>query len=370
MQVPLIDLAGSAFERGQRHGTQARGRIGRSLATYARLFAWCGLSWREARARAAAFRDPIGQLDAALLQEIEGIARGCGEPVDSILALNARTELLPPTYPGEAHPGREAALARNALDAGECTAVAVLPAAGRGALLAQNWDWLGSQREALVLLRVAAGDGPGLLTLAEAGMLAKIGLNDRGLGVCLNILRSVDDGRAPGVPVHVLLRALLGRADVAAALDCARACRFAASSNVLCADAAGGCASLELAPAGVHVVPAQGGSLCHTNHFLAPGTSALQAPLSPALSTIPRLACAQAHVQAAGGSPDLAAVQALLRDESGGLLAVCRRPDPALPAELRIETVAAVVMELAHGRMHLAADVPSQVPFVPVALHG
>ena len=70
-------------------------------------------------------------------------------PSSEILALNARTELLP------------AQRSLTGADAGECTAIAVSPAASATGetLLAQNWDWVGSQREALILLRVREGSG-------------------------------------------------------------------------------------------------------------------------------------------------------------------------------------------------------------------
>jgi isopenicillin-N N-acyltransferase-like protein len=106
----------------------------------------------------------------------------------------------------------------------------------------------------LILLRLPEGDGPGFLTLTEAGMLAKIGMNTLGFGICLNILRSVGDGKQAGVPVHVLLRALLGCRSVGDAISLAGKLSFAASSNVLCADVRGDAASLELSPLGVRVV--------------------------------------------------------------------------------------------------------------------
>ena len=267
---PVIEVNGSAFERGRQHGTQARARVERSIATYARLFAYCGMDWREAQARAAPFRDVIGAFDATLLEEIEGIAAGAGRHLGEILALNARTEILPPGYPGDPAPQSKALAERNrgagVPDWGECTALAVPRSASAtgGTLLAQNWDWLGQQRDALILLRASEDDGTEVLTLTEAGMLAKIGLNSHGFGVCLNILRSTDDGTRPGVPVHVLLRALLRRRGVADAIEFAGKLSFGASSNVHCADVSGDCAGLECSPRGLYVVRGQGTPRCAT----------------------------------------------------------------------------------------------------------
>ena len=371
---PLIEISGAAHGRGRQHGAQAKVRIERSIATYARLFAYCGIDWQGAQRLGAAYRTVIGDLDPALLAEIEGIAAGSGRKVDEILALNARTEILPPSYPGEPHPDRgsiaAANLKRGVPDWGECTAVAVKPAQSTtgATLLAQNWDWLGAQRAALVLLRVRDAGGASCLTLTEAGMLAKIGLNRRGFGVCLNILRSADDGSRSGVPVHVLLRALLACDSVADAIAFAAKLSFGASSNVLCADASGDTAALEFSPRGLEVVRGADAALCHTNHFLAPAAAKHQASLAPSLSTVPRLARITALTGAHQGKFSALDLQRMLRDESDGYLSICRSPDPALAPEACIETVAAVVMDLAERVMHIAPDVPSRVDFAPVAL--
>jgi isopenicillin-N N-acyltransferase-like protein len=371
---PLIEVYGSAHERGQQHGAQAKQRIARSVATYARLFAYCGIDWQGAQRLGASYRDVIGDLDPLLLEEIEGIAAGSGRQVDEILALNARTEILPPSYPGEPHPELNQIAAANVKngvpDWGECTSVAVKPAQSTTGttLLAQNWDWLGVQRAALVLLRVRTGDGASCLTLTEAGMLAKIGFNHRGFGVCLNILRSSDDGSHSGVPVHVLLRALLACDNVADALAFASKLTFGASSNVLCADASGETAALEFSPRGLEVVRGADAALCHTNHFLAPAAARHQASLAPSLSTFPRLQRITALTGEHKGRFSPADLQRMLRDESDGFLSICRRPDPALAPEVCIETVASVVMDLGERVMHIAPDVPSKVDFTPIAL--
>jgi len=370
---PVIDATGTARERGRIHGGSAKQRVAHSVATYARLFAFCGIDWGDAQRRAAPFREAIGALGGELLEEIEGIAEGAGRQINEILALNVRTEILPPTYPGEPDPRWRELDARNRAsgvpDWGECTAIAVPRSASAtgGTLLAQNWDWLGAQRNALVVLRLRQADAPACITLTEAGMLAKIGFNEHGFGLCLNILRSSADGRRVGTPVHPLLRALLGCRSVDEAIGMARALSFGASSNVLCADDSGDAANLEFSPAGLQVVRGKGGALCHTNHFLsAAGEQGQNAP-APSLSSVPRLTRAHALVENRNriGVTEL---KQILCDESDGLLSICRRPDPSLPAEARIESVASVIMELAALRMHVAPDVPSLVGFETLAL--
>ena len=363
---PVVETSGGAFERGRMHGEQARSRVELSLANYARLFSFNGMAWEEAQRRSAGYRDLIGSFDPGLLDEMEGIAHGAGRPFSEILALNARTEVLPPSFLAGA-------------DRGECTAIAVRPPASASGetLLAQNWDWLGSQREALILLRVREGKDPSCLTLTEAGMLAKIGFNAEGLGLCLNILRSVfdgtpKDGKLVGLPVHVLLRALLKRASVRDAIAFASTLSFGGSSNILMADRSGDAASLEFSPRGLRVVRAtegMGATLCHTNHFLHPEAAGWQASMNDSVSTIPRLERARWHANSRSrhGIEDL---KRLLRDESAGLLSICRKPDRSLPPEAQIESVASVIMELARGVMHVAPDVPSRAEYQAIALAG
>ena len=353
---PIVDLTGPAFERGRTHGERARGRVERSLANYARLFEYHGMPWREVQERARPFRAIINAFDSSLLEEIEGIAAGSGRDFSELLALNARTELLPAQMLGTG-------------DHGECTSIAVNPRASGtgGTLLAQNWDWLGSQREAMVLLRVAESEDPAYLTLTEAGILAKIGFNAQGFGVGLNILRSTDDGTKQGVPVHVLLRALLKRADTRDAIVFASKLSFGGSSNILCGDTSGDIASLEIAPQGFRVVRGDGATLCHTNHFLHPEAAGWQATLLGTLSTEPRLARAREHA-AAREKLGLEDVKRLLRDETAGYLSICRKPDPALPSEECVESVASVIMELDKGVMHVAPDVPSRCEYSAISL--
>ncbi|HEU4324162.1 MAG TPA: C45 family peptidase [Roseiflexaceae bacterium] len=371
---PIIAIAGSGYARGMQYGRQAAGQIGRSVASYVRLFAYYGLSWAEACASARRFAAVIGAFDAELLEEIDGIAAGSGRAPEEILALNVRTELLPPGFPGP--PSRRAAeaAARNRAaglpEQGECTAVAVLPEASLDGhtWLAQNWDWTGDQRAACVLLHVRAPGRPDALTLTEAGMLAKIGLNSAGLGVCLNMLRSRTDGQRPGVPVHVLLRALLGTADLPEAVALVRQAEAGASSNLLCADRSGCAASIEVTPGTVGLLAPAGGLLIHTNHCLDPATAALATPLDPISGTLPRYARAEALLRGQIGRIDRAALAALLRDEHGGPQAICRRPDPHLPPPARAESVAGVIMDLDAQTLDIAPGLPADVAFERVGL--
>lgn len=376
--------------QGLLHGQAVRVQARHSRNTYARLFAQCGIDWATACQRALGYQPVIEALDPELMREIEGLAQGSGLELAEVLALNCRTEILPPGFLGaaplEAHQALQANQAAGlpdwlddhpldpAVNEGECTAMVVHPSASgaQQTWLAQNWDWLGRQRQALVLLQAGNARGTRFITLTEGGMLAKIGMNQHGFALGLNILRSHDDGRRPGVPVHVLLRHLLGFPTLEAVrqeLDrIARTLGFGAASNIPCADATGDVACFEVAPAGWAELRPTHGVAVHTNHFVCDGLLAAQAPMGQTLSSQPRLDTARQHAQHA--PLDLEKLQAFLRDESDGHLSICRSPDPALPPEGRVESVAGIVMNPGTRGIWIAPDVPSRCPFEPIDTTG
>jgi len=202
-----------------------------------------------------------------LVEEMQGIAKGSHQAFDSLLALNCRTEILPADFLVRALKPTPYSDAENtALN--ECTSLA-FKYAETDTWLAQNWDWIGLQRKALLVNHAKPNNAPSYLTVTEAGMLAKISINSHGLGAwCLNILRSHHDGESVGMPIHFLLRALLVCENVDQVKDLINTNSFTSSSNILVADAAGNMASFELSPSGCQVLESTHKNLCHTNHFI------------------------------------------------------------------------------------------------------
>lgn len=306
-------------------------RIRASLATYRWLFGERG--WQAARSYAPAIGAVLGDEAPHWLDELSRWAEVAAADLDDLLVLNARSEVLSVVRAGRRR--------------GECTVVAE---PGR---LGQTWDWFARQRQAMVVLRT----GP-LLTLTEAGMLAKVGLNEHGLAVGLTYLASSAD-RVPGpgsLPVHAVLRLLLERATgVGAALDLLGSLVLAGSACIALVDTEDA-AFVEVTPAGRAVLPAG----VHTNHCLAPGLAGLQGPVDFLADSQDRLARAAALHRA--GVP----VELVLADTTGGLHAVDQPPDPALADHDRTETVLAVVIEPGEGRLRVAPDRPSRSGFTQV----
>ena len=201
----------------------------------------------------ARFAQTVDEHVPHLGEEMRGIAEGAELPVSSIVAINARTELL------------------TDLRISECTAVGVGSHAklGNDTVLAQNWDWSPAFRGLTRVVTVRPAGRPAMKLLIEPGMVGKIGLNDAGVGVCLNFLYT-ETPNPDGLPVHVLLRAVLECTTAQAADDMISQAPRAAAANFLVGDAGNQLVSLETRPSRVDRLRGRD-YVAHTNSFNADG---------------------------------------------------------------------------------------------------
>ncbi|UJA20319.1 peptidase C45 [Thermoleophilia bacterium SCSIO 60948] len=356
---PRIRLGGEARERGRTYGSAARELIALSLAGYERAFAhFAGWDWERVRSKAALFADPISDYEPRYLEEIEGIAEGAGVETRDILALNVRTEIM------FAATARDAD-ARMRLPA-ECSAISIVPTRSSDgtALAAQNWDWLPHAAQTLVILEVSQPERPNYATVVEAGLLAKFGLNASGLAVTTNALVSSDDLGRPGVPYHVLLRALHDASTPADGLRALLRAHRSSSANYILTSADGLAIDVEAAPGDfsrAFTIDPADGVLVHTNHFVSPrfdgrDVSVLAMPDSPF-----RLQRLRARLAAAKGEPlgrDFLA-QAL-GDHAGFPFGVCCHPDERVPEPERSLTLASAIIDPTAGTIALTAGNPCE----------
>jgi isopenicillin-N N-acyltransferase like protein len=386
---PLLTLTGTPYERGVQHGRAFAGKVRHSVASYARLFAYFrGLNWAQVQTLAADYEPLLRTVAPHLLDEMRGIAAGAEMGYPEILALNVRTELLAGRFAQGRHVDYAAAVRINRAagvpqhpepavfavsdtpDMDECTTVATQQqaSADQHVWLAQNWDWTGDQRDACVLLKIHEPGKADILTLAEAGMLAKIGINSAGIAVTLNILASKLDGKQPGMPVHVQLRLMLECENFEAARASAEQIPSGASSCITLASASGELAALEITPAGVGALAPEEGALAHSNHCISAIAAGNAAPLAKTSTTLERYDRARVMLDAHSGAATRDSLIAILRDQSNAPSCICRHPNLELHPCERTESVAGVVMDLTARIMYVAPGVPSDVDFVPVAL--
>jgi isopenicillin-N N-acyltransferase like protein len=335
-------VAGGPRERGRAYGEQARRHVHRSLELYEKVFRhYTGMGWSAVRDRAGAFAGPIDGYDVRLLPEIEGIAEGAAVDAEDVLTLNVRTEVMFGMAPRE------------------CTAFCTPtgPSEDAHVLLAQNWDWKPGSRGTCVLLAQSPHDGPSFVTFVEAGLLAKCGMNDRGIGVAANALTSTLDRGEPGVPFHAILRRILASETFEEAVDAVTAPTRASSGNYLLVTRDGRAANLEATPGGPESVHrSDGDRLAHANHFLRPSRDGFKdlERFDDASTSLARQRAADRWISMPG-ERSIDDVLEALRDHSAP---VCAHADGGEPPEAANETVGAVAMDLTDGALWVTEGPP------------
>ncbi|MEJ2737665.1 MAG: C45 family autoproteolytic acyltransferase/hydrolase [Anaerolineae bacterium] len=341
-----IEIEGEPYERGRQYGARVSGAVRQNIEAYLRLVEFhAGLSRDAALAEAMAF-GPIVEAHAPdLLLEMRGIADGAGCDLVEVLLLNARSELM-----GNL----------DRASTGECTALAAAPeVAEQGkVLLAQNWDWYTAVEPQPVLLRVRQPGRPDILTLAEAGQVAKIGLNAAGLGVGLNFLAHAHRGQ--GLPVHVILRQMLGCAHLGEALHAALSVPRGGAANLPVAHAEGEILDLELTATDADFLYADAGWLVHANHYESLRLRSGDTGLPTSMSTLARAARARRLLSTAvaRGRVSVETFRSILRDHAYGAYAICRHADPSEPPLHQSATRASVIMDLSTRSFYLAVGQP------------
>ncbi len=365
----LVEVSGPPRARGEAYGEAARDRIRLGVEHYGAQIARHGLPAAARRELCAGFLPAIRAFDAGHAAEIEGIAAGAGVPVGDIVLLNARTEVLQ-----LAERGGAAATPPPAADIDGCTGVIVLPeATARGRLIhAMNWDWKADCADTAVVLRITGeGGAPDILTFAEAGQLARCGLNAAGIAITANYLESDRDYRHSGVPLALLRRKVLQQHQLAQALRVAWCTPKSASNNIMISQAGGIGLNLECAPDETFLVQPEGGMIVHANHWQSP--VALGKLRDTGIAATPDSLYRDIRVRGAlaprRGAIDTAAVKAALFDDYQTPESVCRPPRPGASGNLSA-TVAMIVMTPAEGRMEVAMLPALQREFTAFALPG
>jgi isopenicillin-N N-acyltransferase-like protein len=347
----LIEIEGEALERGRQYGARAAVAIQQNIEAYLRLVEFRTGMHQEAILEAARRFGPILEEHAAdLLAEMRGIAHGAGCDLVDILLINARSELL------------------RYMD--ECTALAAAPDVTLQGytLLGQNWDWNTSIEADPVLLHIRQPGKPEVLTLAEAGQVAKIGMNSAGLGVGLNFLAHTDQGH--GLPIHVILRLMLGCASLGEAVREAYRVPRGGAANVPLAHAEGEILDLELTAARADYLYGDGGWLVHANHFESARLRGGDSGIATSMSTLARAARARRLLSAAAanGGVTIDTFRTILADHAYGAYAICRHADPSEPRLERSATRASVIMDLGTRTMQVAAGQPCQQEYQTLLL--
>jgi len=244
-----IKLQGDNRTIGRQHGAALRSEIRKTLSIY---FNQWRIPEAEISSRVAGFKKATETYFPHLREEIRGIAEGASLDESLIYAINARTELL------------------TGMDLRECTAVGIQSGITKegDVILAQNWDWINSLRGLTRVVQINPANKPKIKMLIEPGMIGKMGINEY-LGVCLNFLHTYQRNER-GLPVHILMRAILEQTSHEDAIALVSSLPRAASANYVIGAPNNSICNLETTPTEVNRTLCEG-FITHTNSYIELG---------------------------------------------------------------------------------------------------
>lgn len=358
---PHVRVEGSSYERGAQYGAQTHDRVHQSLDAYERVFAYySGWDWAEVKEKALAYVSPIEVAHPAFLDEMRGLAKGAGVDFEDILALNLRTEVM------------YSAKARAALGGGtppaECSSFCVLPdASATGHLLVgQNWDWLPHCCDTVVVLEARQDGKPNFVTVVEAGLLAKAGMNSSCIGLATNALVTDFDRGEPGLPYHVILRALLDAESMTQAIGSVQKWSRASSANYLVGHGDGVGIDIESAPGDfrhLSFLAPHGGLLVHTNHFVAPPRDVADVSHWAMPDSVGRYQRLGRALEISPRPVTVERLQTILADHADHPFGVCCHPDPREHPIEQGATITSIIMDPHDHVMWLADGNPCSTPY-------
>ena len=303
-----------------------------------------GLHHEAVLSHAERFMPSIAQYAPHLLEEMRGIAQGAGCDIREIVAINARTELM-----------------YGVTRQSECTSIGISKNASTDGHIrvAQNWDWRPTLRGTLILWALHPEEGHDVLTLTEAGMVGKIGINSSGLAMCINLLKSDTDHAGPAVPMHIILRRVLEDAhSVEEAVTLIKETDRCTSCFHMLVDRKGALAGVEATPAGQHVLRSASGVLTHANHCTSPELFIHDSNAREFPETLARgkraqtLACEQ--------KIDETFLHSILTDHKTAPGSICLHVEPGIPLVENYESIASIIFDLTSGTVDIAEGPPCE----------
>ncbi len=343
--IPLVISEGDPFTRGLHLGRSQTERVLLTITSYMDIFAkMADLSHEAVFKHAERFISSIADYAPHLLEEMRGIAEGAGCNLWEIVAINARTELM---YGVTQRP--------------ECTSIGIsaIASADGHIRVAQNWDWRPTLAGSLILWVLRREEGPDVLTLTEAGMVGKIGINSSGLAMCINLLVSDTDYAGPAAPMHVILRRVLEDAhsteEAVALINRSERCT---SCFHMLVDSKGSLAGVEATPGGQHVLHSATGVLTHTNHCVNAGLFIHDSNAREFPETLARGDRAQSLANS--GKIDEAFLHHILADHETAPGSICLHVEPDIPLIESHESIASIIFDLTAGTVDIAEGPPCE----------
>ena len=201
-ELKVVTFSGSGYELGLQHGKELKTEIGEIIS-----------AWKKNTSSSlgkdadtilknffeyAEFEEAIKRWTPELFEEIMGISDGSAQNINDIMLLNLIDEFW---------------VYIDNLDNHHCSALGVPSRNGEPGYIAQNVDIDNFTDGFQVLMRLnRTKDSPEQLILTYPGLIALNGLNEEGIGVCLNTLMQLK-ASSSGLPVAFVIMHILNITD-------------------------------------------------------------------------------------------------------------------------------------------------------------
>ena len=339
-----LEVSGSPREMGHAIGETAREMIQ----------GFSAVAWERANLSSPFPRDAAMEVARAcipltefhypdMIDEMRGIAEASSVSLENLMLLNVRNQLRPDT------------------DAG-CTSFSATVDSGctDGTLIGQNWDNdPGLDPFTLVLTRQPK-DKPAFMTITQAGLIAYIGVNDAGLGFCLNTLPA--PSRSIGVPLYFILRKIFECASLDDAVHTASEAQRAIPNNVMLATPQGP-ADLEITVPGVYVLrDERKGLITHTNHCQHSELQQINSEFAELIQSHTRKSRIDLLTSPDAAPLCIARFKEILSDHEGYPRSICRHPNDD-PFSGHWQSVFSVIIEVNAARMHISRGNPCDTAY-------
>lgn len=201
-ELKTVSFSGRGYELGLQHGRELKNEIAGIIR-----------AWKENTSNTlgkdaeqvledffayADFDDAIKKWTPELYQEVRGIAEGSGQSFNDVMVLNLLDEFW---------------VYVNNLSNHHCSGVGVPSRNGKPGYISQNMDLENYTDGFQVLMRLnRSEDSPEQLILTHPGLIALNGLNEEGIGVCVNTLMQLK-ASSKGLPVAFAVRRIINSKD-------------------------------------------------------------------------------------------------------------------------------------------------------------
>ncbi len=193
-----ITLTGTGYELGLQHGKLLKKEIGEIVGKWKKNTS--DMMGRDANIvlaeffQYAQFTAAIKKWTPDLYEEIRGIAEGSGQQMNDIMVFNLLDEFW---------------VYQDNLSNHHCSGIGVPARNGKSAYIAQNMDIESYTDGYQVLMRLTKTDKrPEQLILTHPGLIALNGMNETGIGACMNTLMQLKASNT-GLPVAFIVRRIL-----------------------------------------------------------------------------------------------------------------------------------------------------------------